>query len=181
MAVEVTTRVTYKHKGVATSYTDGIVIKVKCPKDPHVVQFIYREILDAAGQPRIEKLRTTSGEYETTTDPRNPVWNTDAVGPPNPYYDAGGVSRTDPGELTIFDQPRLETPLGPLQLRKDEISRATFKSFAICDGKVIREVTWVRSAKKGLAPTYAVRVAPADALPSWANDQLLKQGYHTVP
>ncbi|MFH1109174.1 MAG: PAAR domain-containing protein [Planctomycetota bacterium] len=171
---EAKTGVTLVKDGTATTYTDAISIQVKCDKDPHVVQFISREIIGADGKPIKRKMKTTGGEYETTIDPKNPVWNTDSAGKPNPYYESAGASRTDPGSLTIYDQPGLLPAAG-------ETWRATFRAFLICDGKVIREVTWVRSMKAGEKATYTVNVKEASSLPAWAKDTLKKQGYNAAP
>lgn len=172
--VEVKTGVALKNDGADTGHNDAIAIKVKCNKNPHVVQFIYREIIGADGKPKKQKMKTTGGEYETTADPKNPVWNTDSAAKPNPAYDSGGASRTDPGSLTIYDQPGLMPGPG-------ETWRATFKAFTICDGKVVREVTWVRSQKEGEDPKYDVKVEKANALPEWAKKQLKDQGYNDAP
>jgi hypothetical protein len=172
--IEVKSGVELKSNGKDSAYKDAISIKVKCDKNPHVLQFIYREIIDKDGKPVKKTMTTTGGTYETTTDPTNPVWNTDSAAKPVPYYEAGGASRSDPGELTIYDQPTVNP--GPGQT-----VRATFKSYVICDGKVTKEVTWVRSKKDGEDPTYTVSVAAADKVPDWATAQLKKQGYSDAP
>ena len=156
------------------SRKDSIMIKVKCAKDPHVLQFIYREIIGSDGKAIKKPMYTTGGTYTTTTDPKNPVWNTDSAANPNPYYEAAGRSRTDPGELTISDQPSVEPGTG-------ETWRATFKSFVICDGKVIKEITWVRSQKDGEKPTYSVSAADASSVPDWAKQKLKDQGFNDAP
>lgn len=157
-----------------TSYTDGITIKIKCKKNPHLVQFIYREIIGADRQPIEQTMSTTGGHYKTTTDLTNPVWNTDSADSTSAYYEAAGAHRTDPGSLTTFDQPALRP--GPGQTW-----RATFKAYAICNSHVLREVTWVREQKASSQPTYHVTVTKASALPPWANQQLTTQGYPHVP
>jgi hypothetical protein len=187
-AVEVRTGVTYSRistpisdpvaacsdpSKTPTSYTDGIAIKIKCKKNPHLVQFISREIIGADGKPISQTMRTTGGQYQTTTDPANPVWNTD-TNTSSPYYESGGAHRTDADSLTTFDQPTVSP--GPGQTW-----RATFKAYAICDGHVVREITWVREQTAGGQPNYNVSVAPASALPAWANQQLASQGYPSVP
>lgn len=156
-----------------TSSTDGITIKIKCKKNPHLVQFIYREIIGADGKPISQTMRTTGGQYQTTTDPAHPVWNTD-TGTSSPYYETAGAHRRDADSMTTFDQPGLRP--GPGQTW-----RATFKAYAICDGHVVREITWVREQTSGGQPAYRVSVAPASALPGWANQQLANQGYPSVP
>ncbi len=159
----------------ASTYTDGITIKIKCKKAPHLVQFIYREFIGADGKSLPSSPITTSGgSYQTTSDPANPNWNTDSASKPNPYYEGGGINRQDPDSLTTFDQPSLRPPPGGT-------ARTTFKAYAICDGKVVREITWVREQKDGSAPTYTVSVAKASEVPEWAKKQMKANGYNEVP
>jgi uncharacterized repeat protein (TIGR03803 family) len=78
---------------------DGIMIELSCPRDPHIVQFIYREMvaaggeyldndgaLDANGNP-LGGYGTRTGRFPLTTDPKNPIWHTDTLVSPNAYYD----------------------------------------------------------------------------------------------
>lgn len=157
-----------------TGADDGIAIKIKCAKNPHLVQFINREIIGADGQPIDYQMQTTGGSYHTTTDPKNPIWNTDSAVKTNAYYEAGGASRQDDDSLTTFDQPSLRPGAG-------QTWRANFKAYAICNGKVVRQVEWVREQVGDAAPTYTVNVSQASALPDWAKNQLKAQGYDTVP
>ncbi len=158
----------------ASGFTDGISIKIKCTKNPHLLQFIYREEINADGSHVDRTATTTGGSYKTTTDPAHPNWNTDSASKPNPYYEGAGVHRTDDDGLTTFDQPLLSP--GPGQTW-----RKTFKAYAICDGKVVREITWVRQQTYGSPPTYTVSVANASALPDWAKDQIKTNGYDSKP
>lgn len=127
-------------------------------------------MIAADGKPLAKEIRTSGGKYQTTTDTGKPDWNTDSAAKPSPYYESGGVSRSEQGSLTIFDQPSLSPGLG-------ETWRATFKAFLICDGKALRTVTWARSQKYGKSPVYSVSVERADALPQWARQRLKEQGY----
>ncbi|MEA2838628.1 MAG: hypothetical protein QOD89_3178 [Bradyrhizobium sp.] len=167
-AVTVRTGVTY------ATYTDGITINVKCKSKPHVVQFINREIIGSDGKPISRNMTTTGGTYKTTTDPKNPVWNTDSAGKPDPFYEAKGSHDKDAAGLTIFDQPGLKPAAG-------ETWRANFKAYTICDGKVLREVSWTREQTDGSTPAYKVSVAKVSALPKWAQDQMKGQGYTYKP
>jgi hypothetical protein len=156
--------------------TDGITIKIKCKNKPHLLQFVYREIIKADGSHVSQSFTNKTGStYNTTTDPAHPNWNTDSASSPNPYYEGAGVYRTDDDGLTTFDVPGLNSP-GP-----GETWRATFKSYAICDGKVVREITWVREKKSGSAPTYTASVAKASGLPDWAKKQITANGYDSKP
>lgn len=159
----------------STGYTDGITIKIKCKKKPHLLQFIYREIIKADGSHVSQAMHTTGGHYNTTTDPAHPNWNTDSSKKPSPYYETGFIHRTDDDGLTTFDQPSLNPGPG-------ETWRATFKSYAVCNGKVVREVTWVREQKYGSPPSYSgVSVKKASSLPDWAKKQMSDQGYDKKP
>lgn len=175
--VAVRTGTTYTSDGTATGYTDGISIHNACKKDPHLVQFVNREIIDKDGKHVSRKIKTTTGHYELTTDPANPVWNTDSSASPSPYYELplaeSPVNLSSDGLMT-FDQPGLSPGPG-------ETWKATFKAYTICDGKVTREVTWVRTQKYGEAPKYDVSVQKASALPDWANKKLKEQGYNSAP
>ena len=176
-AVQVRTGVSYAN----SAYKDGIAIMVKCGQDPHVVQFINREVLDAQGKPKSLPMRTTGGQYQTTTDPQNPVWNTDSAAKPDPYYEAAGASDKQTGSLTTFDQPTLEAPAGPLHLAPGESSQANFQSYAICNGQVTRQINWTRSVTQGGTPSYNVNVSKVSALPTWATNLMQQQGFHNVP
>ena len=158
----------------ASGYTDGITIRVKCKKKPHLLQFIYREVIGADGKAIAETVTTTGGRYDTTTDPANPNWNTDSAGKPVAYYEAAGAARKDADSLTTFDQPSVKP-------RPGQTRRTTFKAYTVCDGQVTREVTWVREQKDVSAPTYVVSVAKASALPDWAKKKMKDQGYDAAP
>jgi uncharacterized repeat protein (TIGR03803 family) len=133
---------------------DGIKIRVANCRNPHILQFIYREKLAADGTPSGAMFSTSGGEsYQFTTDPKNPVWHTDAgAGRPNPYYDqaggrapkfAGTARIVNPFGLTTFDQPNFNDPLlFPAGAR--ETWRATFKNYVICNCRVVREIHWAR-------------------------------------
>lgn len=158
----------------ATSHTDGISIRIKCNKNPHLLQFIYREIIGADGKAIARSITTTGGTYDTTTDPAHPNWNTDSAAKPSGYYEAGGVNRRDSDSLTTFDQPGVTPGTG-------QTWRTTFKAYAVCEGKVIREINWVREQKDGSAPTYTTSVAKASVLPAWASEKMKDQGYDAAP
>jgi hypothetical protein len=158
----------------SSGFTDGITIKIKCKKNPHLLQFIYREIIKVDGSHESRSITTSGGTYNTTSDPAHPSWNTDSGSKPNPYYEGRGVHRTDDDGLTTFDQPGLQPGPG-------ETWRATFKAYAICGGKVVREITWVREQKSGSTPTYTVSVAKTSTLPDWAKSQTTTNGYDSKP
>jgi hypothetical protein len=175
--VAVRTGTTYTQDGTESGYKDGISIHNKCKKNPHLVQFVYREIIGADGKHVARKFRSTTGYYDLTTDPANPVWNTDSSASPSPYYElpiAESPVNLSPDGLMTFDQPGLSPAAG-------ETWKATFKAYTICDGKVTKEVTWVRSQKFGEDPKYDVSVKDCSALPDWANKKLKDQGFNGAP
>jgi len=157
-----------------TKYKDGITIRIKCSKKPHLLQFIYRELIGSDGKAIADTVTTTGGTYDLTTDATKPNWNADSSAKPDPNYDAGFVHRLDADALTTFDEPTVAPGAG-------QTRRATFKAYAICDGKVVREITWVREQKSGSDPTYKVSVTKSDNLPDWAKSQLKRQGYNEAP
>ena len=167
--VEVSHGVTLK-QGSDTPYRDTIQITTTCPNNPHVLQFINREMLDSSGKPIAREWRTASSIYQTTTDPANPVWNTDSLAKPVPYYEAGAASCNCPGKLTTWDEPTLSPGTG-------ETWRANFRAFIICDGKVVREVQWSRSQTDGGTPSYTSSILNTSSLPDWATQTLSGQGY----
>lgn len=149
---------------------DAIQIKVTCANGPHVLQFINREIIDRNGNHVSRQMRTTGGTYNTTTDPANPVWNTDSAGHPNPYYESAGASCNCPGALFTWDEPGL-------LLQNGETWKANFRAFIICNGNVVREVRWSRTQTDGGSPSYTSSVHNTTSLPQWARDQMTTQGY----
>jgi len=188
---------------------DGITIGVQNCRNPHILQFIYREKLDVAGKPvnggystGTECEANLDNSYAFTTDPDNPEWHTDgSSGKPNAYYDQGnGVPRErGPFSLKIFDQPSFASPI--FGQGAHETWRATFKSYVVCNCKVVREVRWTREVRwevdlsggpnvlpdpnkgKQLPSAYVdVKiVTPSDPDFKWANEQLKKDGYAPVP
>lgn len=166
--------------------TDAIAITVKCTKNPHVIQFVHREVLGTNGERKSYRLTTTSGPEVTTTDPSHPQWLTDADAhdKTTPYYDTGGGHISNPSGLTVYDEPALyfrpdgpspSQPQAPIVLKPGETSRATFKAYTLCDGKVVKEITWVRSVTAPKAPIYSKpEVKDVKALPPWAKEQLRK-------
>ncbi|PZN78554.1 MAG: hypothetical protein DM484_12805 [Candidatus Methylumidiphilus alinenensis] len=167
--VQVSHGVTVK-QGSTTLSPDAIQITTTCPNNPHVLQFINREILDSSGKPIARQMRTTGGSYQTTTDPANPVWNTDSAAKPVPYYEAVGAACNCPGKLTTWDAPTVSPGSG-------ETWRANFRAFIICDGKVVREVQWSRSQTDGSSPSYTSSILNTSSLPDWATQTLSSQGY----
>lgn len=198
-----------KEQEVEVRLEDGLTIGVENCRNPHVLQFIHREKLDVAGKSFGGGYSTgdecnpnVDNSYVFTTDPADPVWHTDASsGKPNAYYDQGnGVPRErGPFRVKIFDQPSFAAPI--FGKGAHETWRATFKSYVVCNCKVVREVRWTREVRwevdlsggpnvlpdlnegQQLPPAYVnvEIVTPSDPDFVWANEQLKKDGYAPVP
>ena len=167
---------------------DGIAITVDC-RNPHFVQFIYREIIQK-GKAVADTVESESGKYALTTDPTKPVWHSDSNGKPDAFYDQGkgaGWSRYTSGAntwLTMFDQPSFAHFEDPLAVRQADpnIYRATFKTFAMCNGELVREVHWTMEVSKGVRSYKDVKILPADnSALQWINAQLAADGFRPVP
>jgi uncharacterized repeat protein (TIGR03803 family) len=154
----------------------GITIQVKCSCG-HIVQFIHREFFDKEGK-RVQRWAQTSwgNPYSTTLKESEPNWVTDSIGRPSPYYESSMSFRTDPDSMTTIDEPNFAGTLRPVPAER---SRATFKSYAICNGDLVRELNWYREQKGGLPPTYSVDVPRLPNTADWAKFKALltSQGY----
>ena len=168
---------------------DGVSIVVGC-RNPHFVQFIYREEI-VNGQHVSRTVTSGSGSYPLTTDPaKQKFWHSDSNGKPDAFYDQGtgaGWSRYTSREttwLTMFDQPNYTHFEDALSVQQADPTtyRATFKTYAICNGDVVREVQWVMEVSKGVRSYKNVKILLADnsALP-WINTQLKSDGFRPVP
>lgn len=192
--IQVQTSVVASQTGEITGLNnDGISVKMAC-RDPHFVQFIYREKISALGYYFPDSMFPSSGAYTLTTDPLHPIWHSDAASKPNGYTDegdktayrialAGGVT-----ELTIWDQPTFDGPdttiFRPSQ--QDPITgetwRATVKVFAMCNCHVMREINWTTEKKGGKRSYKDISIKPADdSALDWINKQLVKDGFDPVP
>ena len=167
---------------------DGVAIKVGC-RNPHFVQFIYREEIQN-GQHLSRTVTSGSGTYALTTDPRNPVWHSDANGKPDPFYDQGagaGWTRYTSREttwLTMFDQPNYGNFDQPLSVQQADPTtyRASFKTFAICNCDVVREIRWTMEVVKGVRSYKDVKILLADnSALKWINGQLAADGFRAIP
>ena len=140
---------------------DGISVTLKCTNDPHFVQFIYREVIQpysSALPPGAEAFpngklldnsffeapccQTSWGDpYQITTLLTDLHWNPDAPKKPNPFFEAGHSAELDCHLLTLFDRPQLGTAY--FDLGHQRVVRAVVRDYAICGGKVQRQVTWI--------------------------------------
>jgi uncharacterized repeat protein (TIGR03803 family) len=176
---------------------DGFKIRVSNCRNPHILQFIYREKMGVDGTRFGGGYSTANGEsYQFTTDPENPYWHTDGgAGRPNPYYEQGaGIARiVNAFGLTMFDQPSFASPI--FSEGAHETWRATFKDYVICNCKVVREIHWAREVpwipdpatpatfdpnrgKQGPPRYVNVKIVPpTDPDLAWAKAQLKADGY----
>ncbi len=133
-------------KPPADTFTDnGFMIKTGNCRNPHVLQFIYREKIGADGQHLGGSYAPTRRpSYQLTTDPAHPNWNTDSGGKPNAYYDQQNWAPVwvGPMNLTVLDQPNFD---GVTYMPgSHETWRATLKDYVICNCQVVGEVHWTR-------------------------------------
>ncbi|MCW5620994.1 MAG: hypothetical protein KIS79_07815 [Burkholderiales bacterium] len=198
-----------EEREVEVRLEDGITIDVQNCRNPHILQFIHREKRDVTNQlvgggyaPGTACDANLDNSYQFTTDPDNPAWHTDgSSGKPNAYYDQGnGTPRiTGPFSVKIFDQPSFAKPI--FNEGAHETWRATFKSYVVCNCKVVSEVHWTREVRwevdlsggpnvlpdlnkgKQLPAEYVdVKIVPpSDPDFTWANEQVKKDGYAPVP
>jgi len=183
---------------VAGLTDDGFKIRVSNCRNPHILQFIYREKLGVDGTPFGGGYTTSNGEsYDFTTNPKQPNWHTDGgAGRPNPFYDQGGgvdgrvsgnARIVNPFGLTMFDQPSFGQPI--FLPGAHETWRATIKNYVICNCQVVREIEWTRevpwvpdvagtSGMQGPPRYVNVKiVTPTDPDFSWAKAQVEADGY----
>jgi hypothetical protein len=141
--------------GVPHVFQDGITITVKnCKQNPRVVQFIHREqkLRDGkleAGQYERSTGCTTPPHLLSLSDDRGPAWYPDGT----PYYNSYRMD-CDPKKvdsMTIFDAPSFkEWEFDP---KKYLYWRATFVSFVLCNGEVVRQIRWTRTLQANEAGT----------------------------
>jgi hypothetical protein len=133
--------------GVPQVLQDGIAITVKnCKQNPRVVQFIHREqrLHDGTLEPgQYERSTgcTTPPRLMPLTDDRGPAWHPDGT----PYYNSYRMD-CDPrkiASMTIFDAPNFKE--GEFDPERYLYWRATFVSFVLCNGEVVRQVRWSRT------------------------------------
>lgn len=192
--VEVWTSATADQGGPLTAATsDGLATRITC-RDPHFVQFIFREKLDASGRRLPGTLNPSSGQYELTTSLADTLWHSDGAGKPNAYYDegrkaayfhylTGGVT-----QLTVWDQPNFDevSVYDPAKQdpRASETWRASFKTYAICNCEVKWEIRWAleKVGGKQVYKSEDISIRPADnSALEWINAQLLQDGFDAVP
>jgi uncharacterized repeat protein (TIGR03803 family) len=192
---------------------NGIAVRMKCSTDPRFVQFIYREVIQpdnpqmppgdeahpygkllqnsdlAVGCCASKPLRPTENinNYSLTTSQADIHWNPDApdmfndYGTGSPYFEAGHSAERDCDSLTLFDRPEMDKQ----NLVSNRVARAVARDYAICNGVVKAQVTWI--ADQTLNPrapsqspwNYQAVIGPADKIPDYFLCLLKKNNYPT--
>jgi len=140
-----------------TGTDNGLMIKTGNCRNPHILQFAYREKIGADSSHFGGLYTLTNGKsYSLTTNLADPNWHTDTSGSPTAYDHEHGIRGPDayydrqygvpvvtgPLSLTFFDQPNFG---GTTYLPgAHETWRATFKDYVICNCQVVSEVRWTR-------------------------------------
>ena len=194
--VQVMTGVTGTQGTPATTYSDGITVRARCP-NPHIVQFIYRVRIASWNVLLPGTMSPTSGTYQLTTDTTRIFWRTDVPltkdstikGHWNAYLDQalGAVHASSAGMATIFDVPNFPEPAYPPagQLADSTLSetwRITARDFVVCNCQVAREVWWSREERGGKIRYAHIKIVKpmTDAL-DWINANLQVDGYAPIP
>jgi len=183
----------------AKNLSNGITVRLKCDKDPHIVQFIYREMIQpypnspppgAEAFPNGKLLdnsslavpccQTSWGDpYDITTLLTDIHWNADAPAKPNPYFEGGHSAELDCDSLTLFDRPQL--PALDFDLALKRVSRAVARDYAICGGQVQRQITWISDQTMDDHQqshwTYQAKLSTATKIPDYFLCLLKNRGY----
>lgn len=177
----------------------GIAVRLKCDTDPHFVQFIYREVIypnSAAVPPGGESqpngrllasvpcCQTSWGDaYPVTINLNDIHWNPDAPDKPtdtnigSPFFEAGHSAERDCDSLALYDRPEFPVP--------NSVSRAVARDYAICNGVVKAQVTWISDetldAQQNPHWNYQVAISPASNIPDYFLCQLQNKHYQLPP
>jgi uncharacterized repeat protein (TIGR03803 family) len=136
-------------------FQDGIAVTVKCRQNPQLVQFVHRERVLADGTleggPQFLSTATCKNvpKYCLTTNPAQPEWRIDTQVEKVPYYRGYRVNCDK--SITTYDAPNFQaynpaTGQG-FDPKKYRLWRATFVSFVLCNGQVIRQIHWTREMR----------------------------------
>jgi len=133
--------------GVPHVLQDGITITVKnCKRNPRVVQFIHREqklLSETLEEGQYERSTgcTTPPRLLSLTDDRGTAWYPDGTPYYNSYRMDCDAKKVD--SMTIFDAPNFKE--GQFDPQRHKYFRATFVSFVLCDGQIVRQIRWHRT------------------------------------
>lgn len=148
--VEARTGVKYEDAGGGTKYDDGFSFGYKGADAGKMrwLQFIWREIVVEHPKKGTfalgDKIKTSGGEYELTTDPAKPSFNTDA-GKDTPFYDDAGHSNRTADGVSMFDMPSAAMSFVEAQFKGAEkatkvISRAHFTTYLVKEMEVLQRI-----------------------------------------
>jgi len=118
--------------------------------------------------------------YAPLSDSKNGVinWDTDSMIRPSPYYESGKSYRNSCSSLMSIDSPSVNT--GGEVAR----SRATFVTYALCNGQVQRQIDWYVENMPGTSTRVYVVTPPKKPDPKQL-DQFKgitkSQGYSGIP
>lgn len=169
-------------EGFTIGYTGGL------SAESHWLQFIWREIIathPVVGESWVADSITTSSNrpYQLTTDPDEPVYNTDSKDPKNPFYEAGFAANRTADSTTVIDMPgpalakvRAQFAAGATRV----VSRAHFSTFLIRDYRTVAQVgidvEWVFASVAEPPRVQTLRSGgKTTALPEAMRDTLIRQ------
>jgi hypothetical protein len=70
----------------------------------------------------------------------------------------------------------------PVQQQDPHVYRATFRTFALCNCNIVREIRWTMEAHKGVRTYKDVKIWKADnSALDWINPQLVADGFRRLP
>jgi len=151
--------------GTAEAYEIGY--KGGLARETHWLQFIWREIEvtdPVRGQFRLSDIwHANVGDYRLTTDPANPVYNTDSLDHDSPFYEAAAASEVTNEAMTMFDMPSDPAGLVAREFAAGAthvVARAHFNTFMVRDDRVL-EQTKVDVQWDHLAPATPPRTQSA--------------------
>jgi RHS repeat-associated protein len=124
--------------------------------------------------------------YNSTTDPKNPIYRTDNANKGNPYATGGGLNKppvkrtpnTPNGNMIQFKDNPSFTPAA-----KSE--QAIYDDFFVCQGKVLYHITWEKDKTAGGGTSYTNisgdPVNPPNSLPDPFVNTLKRDGFKWPP
>jgi hypothetical protein len=166
----------------------------RTPAERHAgtpVPIIWRELLITEHPDKTKKLPESvpvkfptpyNTTYDSTANPKEPNYSTDA-GPGSPYYEDAGPDNRDDGSITIFDTPNRGGAPAIREAFKTGatkvVARAHFVSYLVRGKEVLYEVRitaeWVLTKPTDTpTATYKVTGDKADKLDPRIRTQLLK-------
>jgi hypothetical protein len=162
-------------------YTGGLA------SDSHWLQFIWREIVVTHPTKGVyalpDPITTSGGHYALTTDPDDPVYNTDSRDPENPFYEAAFANNRTADSTTIFDLPGSINALVQREFSNGAtsvVSRAHFNTYLVRDFRatyhVYLQVEWSYGSPAVPARVQTVRAAGrVNSLPAGMRKRLIEQ------